>query len=1237
MPVQPPSFLGHILSGTFLATSDSATWLSNQPIRRKLILAFALVLTTFVIAVVAIFVGLDMQADAQQWSHHTREVITELTEAEQAVHVADVSVRKFNISGEEVAVTEYLSALDRFDQHLDKALSLTVDAAEQQVLLSHVRERAERWRNDIAGPLVASIRSKGGANRAEHAYEQGLPYLRAAGTAFADIDTAFASAVASEQDKLVARDERLSTTTRSLRLLVALMLALGVSTGIAAVVLVSRSIGEPIRRLTTLMSRLAGGDRGIEVTERARRDEIGEVARALQVFKEAALETHGRNWVKANIAEIAGALQACVDREAFARALTAEVAPRLKAGVAVFYAADGERELALLGSWGFRQRKHLATRYAPGEGLIGQVALERAPILLEQVPDDYVRIHSGLGEAPPRTIAALPLLLKERLLGVLEIGSFAPFDAFERQLLDELLPLAALSLENINRADDTRRLLETTRQQARELQTSEEELRVQQEELAATNEELQGKTVELEEQQQRLRASEEELRVQAEELQASNEELRQKTDTLVGQKQLLESLQQETEQKAQELAKASQYKSDFLANMSHELRTPLNSLLILSRNLADNAGGNLDFEQVESARVIHESGTNLLRLINDILDLAKIEAGKMHAVAEDVPLADWTQALTRRFRHVADEKALQFEVALDGGLPVSIRTDGARLEQIANNLVGNAFKFTRHGSVGVRIGRPGAELAARLGLDAAGAIAVEVADTGIGIPADKIEHIFGTFEQMDASTSRKYGGSGLGLAIARRLAELLGGGIDVASAPGEGSRFTIVLPERLDVADAGTAQFADDPAPAPPPAGPQRGATPMPRPATAPAATTPLPKPWVPDDRDALREGETVILAIEDDPLFARTLVDMIRRKGYRALAAGDGESGLYLARQYRPTGILLDVMLPGIDGWAVIDRLKRDRATRHIPVHFVSAVDEAARAQAAGAVGFLTKPVEREAVLAAFERLLRSSAGAKRRVLLIDDDPDSRVAINTLVKADNIEIVEAASAESGLQYLDSGPFDCIVLDLGLPGMSGIEFLELVAARGPLPPIVIHSGRELCRDESARLRQYTDSIVIKGTRSLERLLDEVSLFLHSVRKDAAPHVVRDIDDSLSGRVALVVDDDMRNIFALSKILREKGLTVVMAQDGAKALRQLDENPAIEIVLMDVMMPGMDGYETMREIRKRPALAKLPVIAVTAKAMSGDRDKCLTAGADDYLSKPIDIDRLLSMMRTWLHA
>ncbi|MET0225265.1 MAG: response regulator [Dokdonella sp.] len=1214
----------------------TAGWLGNLPIQRKLLLAFGLILATFVLAVMAILFALSQQREAERWARHSRDTLDEITLARRATHDADLALRGYNMSGEPKHLPGYEDSLKSFQKHIDAARALTADAQTVQARLERANDFMGKWNEQVAQVLITTTQQIAGtADYARTSYDAGMRYLGDSEKWLVPLDTELDAAMQAERDTLDARTASLDNTLDQLRLLVLGMLALGTLVCLAAVWLAARLMTKPIRHLTNLMTRLAGKDHDFEVDGQNRGDEIGATARALQVFKDAALETNDQNWIKSNVSEIAGHLQSAATRDEFARTLTARVAPRIQAGVAVFYVFDEqEQRLDLIGSYGFRQRKHLGTRYGLGDGLVGQVALERKSIVLEQIPADYMTIHSGLGEAPPRSVIALPVMLQDQLLGVLEFGSFAPFGGKQQRLLDELMPFAALSLENLNRALHMQELLVRTQAQAKELQVSEEEMRVQQEELSATNEELQGKTTELVEQQQRLRASEEELRVQAEELQASNEELRQKSETLNEQKQVLVSLQHDTELKAEELARASQYKSDFLANMSHELRTPLNSLLILSRNLADNEGGNLDGEQVESARVIHESGSNLLRLINDILDLSKIEAGKMHVVGEDFQLQHFAQSLIRRFKHVAGEKSVQFDVDIADNLPMSIYTDGARVEQIANNLLGNAFKFTREGSVRVEIGRPTPELARRAGVKAAEAIAFSVIDTGIGIPPDKLDQIFGTFEQMDASTSRKYGGSGLGLAIARKLSELLGGGITVESELNSGSRFTVVLPERIETSTHGAE--SRDAAPASPEL---RTAAAAPSPFAAAAAPQGLvPKPWVPDDRDLLVEGDTVILAIEDDPVFARTLVDMIRRKGYRALAAGDGESGLYLARQFGPTGILLDVMLPGIDGWTVIERLKHDRATRRIPVHFISATDEAARARELGAVGFLTKPVERDAVLSAFERLLQSTAGRHRRLLLIDDDEDSRLAISRLLASDKVQITEAESAEAALELLDEASFDCIVLDLGLPGMSGFEFLEVVSQRpGTLPPIVIHSGRELSREESTKLRQYTDSIVIKGTRSLERLLDEVSLFLHSVRRNAPARVVRDIDSGLSGRTVLVVDDDMRNIFALSKILREKGLSVVMAQDGHKALRQLEENKSIEIVLMDIMMPGMDGYETMREIRKHPGHAKLPIIAVTAKAMSGDRDKCLEAGANDYLAKPIDVDKLLSIMRIWLHA
>jgi CheY-like chemotaxis protein len=511
------------------------------------------------------------------------------------------------------------------------------------------------------------------------------------------------------------------------------------------------------------------------------------------------------------------------------------------------------------------------------------------------------------------------------------------------------------------------------------------------------------------------------------------------------------------------------------------------------------------------------------------------------------------------------------------------------------------------------------------GLDPAHAIAIAVTDSGIGIPPDKVQRVFHAFEQVDASTSRQYGGTGLGLAISRRIAILLGGDIGLESEPGHGSTFTIYLPEE-----------------APEGSGPAES---VPLQQAAAEATLPLSPgliaETIDDDRAVLSPGDTIILVVEDDPAFARILADMVHRKGHRVLAAADGETGLALAKRYRPTGILLDVMLPGMDGWTVIERLKGDGATRHIPVHFISATDDASRGLELGAVGFLTKPVSRESIATAFDRLLHFAEGRTRHLLVVDDDASARAAVRVLLKDDSVVIDEAASGEEALARANETPYDCIVLDLGLPGMSGIEFLEHLSQGGQTPPVVVYSGRDLSRDESMKIRQYTDSIVVKGARSPDRLLDEVSLFLHSIRhggeaRHEASTAAGGVDEaSLRGRRILLVDDDMRNLFALSKVLRAKGIDVVMAQDGQKALDTLDADTGVELVLMDIMMPVMDGYETMRAIRGKPAVAKVPIIALTAKAMRGDREKCLEAGANDYLSKPIDVDRLLSMIRVWL--
>lgn len=1201
------------------------SWLANLPIRYKIIVAIALLLGLFLINSLINVISQAKQAEARHWADHTYQVLLQIEELQRSALSAQVGLRGFLINHKSTQLDLINTSNRQFQQQMEQLRHITADNPVQQLRIDRIQAMVTQWNAEMQKLLFtpeAAIKDPDSPASAPQFAQVLADYIAKRTVKTEDFTAVLDEMRDTEQQLLVERTysvERLLSNTRYANLVSALI---GLILGLMVISLTSRMVTRPIRRLTDLMTRLANHDHHIEIRGVERRDEVGEIARALQVFKQMVIHSQEQAWLKSQAASISSSLQQAKNHREFAERLTSLLTPLLHAGVSLFYGFDEARQrLDLLGSYGMRLQIS-ADAYMPGEGLIGQCALSRQPITLDEVPENYLHIDSGTGTALPRHISIRPLLLLDQLVGVLEFGSFAPPSPQHLQLLDELLPMAALTLENLNRAVNTQDLLEQTREQADELRITAVTMRQQQEALRDANDTLQNKTIELEEQSQRLQASEEELRVQADELQASNEELRLKTDTLRQQKQQVETLQRETEQKAHELARASQYKSEFLANMSHELRTPLNSLLILSRSLADNRDNHLDSEEVESARIIHDAGSSLLRLINDILDLSKIEAGKMELSLVDFPLQNLSRSLRRTFDHVAREKKLDYEVSLDENLPAEIRTDPTRLEQIVNNLLANAFKFTAKGSINVRISRPAGDLPVPEAMKDQNLLAISVKDSGIGIPADKLERIFNAFEQADSSTSRQFGGTGLGLSISRRMAGLLGGDIVLRSEIGHGSEFVLLLPESAPEEVTSTTAPTITHAPA-----------------IRPVTRSLMPAEGVADDRERIAPGDSVILIVEDDPAFARILADIVRQKGHRTLHSVDGEEGLALARRYHPVGILLDVMLPGMDGWTVIERLKADPATRHIPVHFLSATDDASRGRELGAVGFLTKPVTREAINDAFERLMHFAKGRTRRLLVVDDDASARAAVRSLLNQDDVEVEDAASGEEALEKISETGYDCIVLDLGLPGISGLEMLERLANSGSIPPVVVYSGRELSREENLKIRQYTDSIVIKGARSPERLLDEVSLFLHSIHQASRPDSISPSPtyDGLSGHHVMLVDDDMRNLFALSKVLRSWGLQVTMAQDGQKALQQLEEHGNVELVLMDIMMPGMDGYEVTRAIRATPPISHLPIIALTAKAMRGDREQCLEAGANDYLSKPIDLDKLASMMHVWLRG
>ncbi|MGA6098191.1 response regulator [Stutzerimonas marianensis] len=888
---------------------------------------------------------------------------------------------------------------------------------------------------------------------------------------------------------------------------------------------------------------------------------------------------------------------------------------------ALYVAQEGKLQRVAEFAWD-RDRLNAGRHLEFGEGLVGQVALERRALTLDRVPSGYLKVSSALGETDAGAVLIVPVEDSGMLNGVLEIGFLRPLREEDGELLRRISDSLGSAIEAARYRQRLQRMLAETQQ-------LNEELQVQQEELRAANEEL-------EEQSNALRESQAHMEEQQAELEQTNEQLAEHTEELARQRdevdlknQRLQEVQLLLEERAEELQRASRYKSEFLANMSHELRTPLNSSLILAKLLADNPEGNLNDDQVQFARSIYSAGNDLLNLINDILDISKVEAGKLDVRPELLMLSRMVDGLKSLFLAQALEKSLQFNVELEDGLPESLYTDRQRLEQIIKNLLSNAFKFTEKGSVELRVSRRDS-----------GRIAFAIRDSGIGIPADQQDVIFEAFRQADGTTNRRYGGTGLGLSISRELAQLLGGTIEVSSEPGAGSLFTLIVPEHYSApAKAEAADAA--PLPLQPLAAAIAVAEPVPAKPAEPVAIASAPS--VADDRAHFPFKERSVLVIEDEPQFAAILRDLAHELKYSCLIAQNADHGFDTAVQYRPDAILLDMRLPDHSGLTVLERLKENPITRHIPVHIVSVEDRKEAALQMGAIGYATKPTTREDLKEVFARLEAKLAQKVKRILLVEDDARQRESVARLIEDVDIEITAVEFGEQALELLRSTVFDCMIIDLKLPDMDGHQLLESMAREDicSFPPVIVYTGRNLTREEEAELMKYSRSIIIKGARSPERLLDEVTLFLHKVESDMPPErqkmlkSVRSREKAFEGRKILVVDDDVRNVFALTSALEQKGALIEIARNGHEAIAQLQEVSDIDLVLMDIMMPEMDGFTAMQEIRKDPRLAKLPIIAVTAKAMKDDQDRCLHAGANDYLAKPIDLDRLFSLIRVWL--
>ena len=1036
-----------------------------------------------------------------------------------------------------------------------------------------------------------------------------------------------------------------------------------------------------VRAITEVTTAVAAGDLSKKITVEAAgevadlKDNVNEMIRNL---KDTTRKNQEQDWLKTNLAKFTQLLQGQKELHTVSKLILSELAPLVNVQHGAFYTSEdieseSEPILKLLATYAYRERRSLANRFRPGEGLVGQCALEKERILITDVPDNYVQINSGLGSAPPRNIVVLPVLFEGEVKAVVELASFQDFNQNHLTFLDQLTESIGIVLNSIEANMRTESLLAQS-------QDLTEELQDQQRELTDTNQRL-------EQQARSLRESEDLLKQQQEALQQTNVELEEKAQLLAEQKgeverknRALDQARRAVEDKAEQLALTSKYKSEFLANMSHELRTPLNSMLILSRMLYENGDETLTPKQVEYAETVHSSGSDLLALINEILDLSKIESGTMAVDVEPVALGALGEDMRRMFGEVANDKGLTFEVDVADGLPAAIETDEKRLQQVLKNLLSNAFKFTHEGSIRLSMARPdGVEFHTETLHQADGIVGFSVSDTGVGISPEKQKVIFEAFQQADGSVTRNYGGTGLGLSISREIARLLGGEIHLTSAPDEGSTFTLYLPETYAPTKLA---YRDDPA---------ETAEAVARDAiseadlsgdgavhhvTASPVETPNSKPSAPkavasrvtqdaspeeasetkenrprafpgsakDDHEQIGPDDKVLLIVEDDPNFARILIDIAHEKGFKAVVAEHGEAALAAVRRYRPHAITLDIQLPGMQGLTLLDRFKNNPDTRHIPVQIVSVADQLPRSKRKGAMAQLQKPVTRESVTRTMDSMKDLADRPVRKLLVVEDNEPQRRLIEEFIGGEDVVMTGVALGSEAITALSTGHFDCALIDLGLPDMSGFDLIDKI--RGELNltdlPIIVHSGRDLKPEEAEKLHQMAEAVVAKDVEAFDRLLDETALYLHRVEADlpepqrARLEKMHRPESSLAGKKVLIVDDDIRNIFALTSLLERHKMEVVYAENGRDGIDFLKNAGDIDAVLMDVMMPGMDGYETTAAIRRMAQFKDLPIIAVTAKAMKGDREKCLASGSSDYITKPVNVDQLISLLRVWIN-
>lgn len=1205
----------------------------NFKIGQKLFYGFGLITLLMIIVLTYSAVNFNKQSEAVDLNIKSYNVIRESDQMLINLINMETGSRGFALTGKEDFLTPYNKGQIEYLSQFNELKRLTSDNPSNQDRLIRIQAEYEDW-STYQNDMIISGRRK--INDGLLTMEE-LSLEAQKGIAKQHMDNMRAilnEITKDEKNLLEVRKSNLAKMESQTFIVITIGGSISAILAFIIALLVIRMVVQPVQTVTNTFREISEGDVDLEVRLNVNsNDELGTMSknfnRFMEKLKELIKENKHQNWLKTGQAEVSEKVRGELDITTLSLNIITYIAKYIDAQIGAFYIKTNEDTYKMSASYAYKRRKNFSTEVKLGEGVVGQSALEKQSIIISNIPEDYVSIGTGIGEAAPKYILVTPCISNKEVMCIVELASFSQFTEEQLQFVELVSESIAITVSSARSQLRMKELLNKTLEQS-------EELQAQQEELKQSNEEL-------EEQAKALKESESQLQTQQEELRAINEELEERTKSLelqstevIANNEKLRRAQTEIESKATALEAANKYKSEFLANMSHELRTPLNSIIVLSQMLAE-AGekSTMTDKQLQYASTIHSSGEDLLKLINDILDLSKVEAGKLDINFEEVDLSELIGYAQRSFSAIAEKKGLSFNVEVDKSVPKSIETDSQRVLQILNNLLSNAFKFTHKGSITVTIGRITKDKWLNELDSKKDWLSISIKDTGIGIQADKQELIFEAFKQSDGTTSRKYGGTGLGLSISKELARLLGGIIILDSIHGVGSTFALILPSttgnKKEVLGL-TQSIAENTS--------LLSEVVMESSIVKEIVNINNNQPTV--NRNKTLEEKKQLLIIEDDSNFSKVLLELAKERGYESILAESGEAGILLAKKCKPDAVLLDIGLPDINGWKVAEKIKAIPEIKDIPIHIISGREEENSIDnMKNLAGYLMKPANLESINNAFMKIEDIISRQCKKLLIVDHNRDQNII--DVLSSREIQVTQVTKGEEALNLLRNETFDCMILEYNLSDMSGLSLLEELKHENLSNlPIIIYTEKSLNQQDDEELQKYTESIIIKGSRSLDRLLAEANLFLHKVDSDIEKKSIRAIrsnmekEDSFKGKTVLIVDDDMRNVFALTSILEEKGLKIIIGRSGKEAIEKLHENEKIDIVLMDIMMPEMDGYQAMKQIRGELKYAKLPIIAITAKAMKEDRLNCIEAGADDYLTKPIDMGRLISLLRVWLY-